>query len=215
MIITTQVEWDALPEQFEEPTEIEIRSPANVWIKVLRTPGQSTVWADGQNAIHVESVNSHIFAKDYTTVWNPVGAEVQAEGNAQIIVPQIVPGAEGWLGRHGVDVSETVILYKRVSAEFKTQEGKDWETMWTPGTTLEHAAWNPTSSECGAGKYYACAEPFFCDQFRETAGDKYVAVEIAMEDLASWDNHPTYPHKIGFRRGVVLYECDVNKAPVS
>jgi hypothetical protein len=127
-----------------------------------------------------------------------------------MIVPVVKPGVAGWLERYGLDAAEKVILYERVSAKYLTQEGKEWETTWTPGTTLEHPAWNPTSGECGEGKYHACPDPLFCNEFRNKPGDVYVTVEVALEDLFSWDNHPQYPHKIGFRKGTVLYICDAN-----
>src|SRR3990167_1204183 len=96
-----------------------------------------------------------------------------------------------------------VILYKRVSKDFKTQEGTDHETTWTIGTTLTHPAWNPTEQECGAGKFHACARPHRCDVFRSTKGDKYIAIQIKVEDLFEWKS-PSYPQKIGFRKGKVL-----------
>jgi hypothetical protein len=67
--------------------------------------------------------------------------------------------------------------------------------------------WDPTSQECGEGKFHACSRTFFCDEFRSERGDRYVAIEVAVADLHAWKN-PTYPHKIAFRTGRVLHECD-------
>jgi hypothetical protein len=110
--------------------------------------------------------------------------------------------------RHGIRKTATITLYKKVSAEFKTQEGKPWESEWKIGETITHPDWNPSKKECGEGKFHACARPFFCDEFRRMRGDKYIAVEIKKENLYEWKDNPTYPHKIGFREGKVLYECD-------
>jgi hypothetical protein len=113
-----------------------------------------------------------------------------------------------YLEREGVaNKKGKVILYKKTSHDFKTQEKTINETIWTIGSMLEHPAWNPDKSEYGEGKYHACSHPYFCDDFRNEKGDKYIAVEIAVKDLYEWPN-PKYPHKIAFRKGKVLYEVD-------
>jgi len=113
-----------------------------------------------------------------------------------------------YLERNGVVVKNGhVILYKRVSKDFKTMENTEHETLWTIGSTLTHHAWNPTKQECGSGKFHACHRPYFCNEFRSTAGDRYVAIKVNIKDLHEWEN-PSYPHKIAFRKGKVLYECD-------
>jgi hypothetical protein len=101
-----------------------------------------------------------------------------------------------------------VILYKKVSCDFKTQENTKNETLWDIGKTLEHPAWNPKNSECGEGKFHACAKPFWGDSFRNLKGDRYIAVQISVNDLFEWKDKPNYPQKIGFRKGTVLYEVD-------
>lgn len=50
--------------------------------------------------------------------------------------------------------------------------------------------------------------PYFADEFRNNSGDRYVAVKIVLKDLFEWKDEPEYPHKTGFRKGEVLYECD-------
>jgi hypothetical protein len=72
---------------------------------------------------------------------------------------------------------------------------------------VTHPAWNPTLSECGEGKFHACSRPYFADEFRSIMNDKYIAIKIKIDDLYEWEN-PEYPHKIAFREGTVLYECD-------
>ena len=114
-----------------------------------------------------------------------------------------------WFDANGVKKAKTITLYKRVSAAFKTQEGTERETCWPVGATLDHPAWNPTAEECGVGKFHACSRPFFCDEFRNTPGDVYIAIRVAAADLYEWKN-PKYPHKIAFRRGKVLYQCDID-----
>jgi hypothetical protein len=113
--------------------------------------------------------------------------------------------------RNEVPVKDGIcILYKRVSEDFKTLEGSSNETVWPVGTTLDHPNWNPGEQECGSGKFHACDIPAACDEFRyEKLDDKYIAVEVKISDTCQWQN-PEYPHKIAFRKGTVLYECDRN-----
>ncbi len=113
-----------------------------------------------------------------------------------------------YLEREGIKpIKGYVILFKRISEEFKTQENTKNETTWTIGSTVTHPAWNPGQEECGEGKYHAVSRPYFADEFRSTQGDKYIAIKIKVADLYEWPN-PSYPHKISFREGKVLYEVD-------
>jgi len=115
---------------------------------------------------------------------------------------------EGWIEREGVtECDGRVVLYKRVSQDWKTQEGQPWETCWQPGTLLTHPAWQPDDDECGAGKFHACSRPYFCDEFRQEENDRYVAIAVRREDMYAW-RQPWYPHKIAVRAAEVLYECD-------
>ena len=102
-----------------------------------------------------------------------------------------------------------LILFKRVSVDFKTQEGTSDETVWNIGSMVEHANWTPKDKECGAGKFHACSRPFFCNEFRSAVGDRYIAIKVNIKDLHAWTSKDAqYPHKIAFRKGKILYECD-------
>jgi hypothetical protein len=117
-------------------------------------------------------------------------------------------GEMDWFEANSVDIEKDfVTLFKRVSKDWKTQEGKKNETSWDLGKTLEHPNWDPSSSECGEGKFHACSRPYFCDEFRTEPTDRYIAIRIAKKDLHAWKNG-SYPHKIAFRKGTVLHECD-------
>jgi hypothetical protein len=116
---------------------------------------------------------------------------------------------EPYIEREGVEEHEGCItLYKRVSANWLTQEGTERETQWTVGATLEHTAWAPEVDECGSGKFRACSRPYFCDEFRGVRGDRYVALRVALADIYEWPAPQRYPHKVAVRRATVLYECD-------
>jgi len=115
---------------------------------------------------------------------------------------------EIWLEKEKLEIKDgSVILYKRVSYDFKTQEGTKNETIWSIGTALEHPAWKPDGEECGEGKYHACSRAKFCDGFRNKSGDRYIKLQVRIEDMYAWEN-PIYPSKIAFRKGIVLGECN-------
>jgi hypothetical protein len=197
--------------------------------------GNSHVVARGNSHVeawensHVEAwENSHVVARGNVCIWNHSNlADVVLFGFAicfalfssaktkikrksrfsKIVSPRKSKSLAEWGEINGVELKAKVIVYKRVSVDFKTQELTKNETVWTIGTTLVHSAWKPKDGECGEGKFHACPQPFFCDEFRYDTGDRYVAIEVARKDLHSWPN-PEYQHKIAFRKGTVLYECD-------
>jgi hypothetical protein len=132
---------------------------------------------------------------------------VKKSKTCSVIKPTFPKGTEGWLNSQAVKSRNGTVLFKRVSADLKTQENTPSETVWTIGETLTHPNWKPKEQECGPGKYHACSRPYFCDEFRSESTDRYIAIQIAKKDLYAWPE-PQYPHKIAFRRGRVLYECD-------
>ena len=127
---------------------------------------------------------------------------------ARVQEPVSVNSTADWLSAWGLDpAAEQVILFKRVSSDLRTQEGTPNETTWKIGTTITHPNWSPDDDECGPGKFHACPRPELCDQFRNKPDDRYIAIRVAVEDLHVWVNGK-YPHKVAFRRGEVLFECD-------
>ena len=131
--------------------------------------------------------------------------KIKKEKNALIQKYKLI---EDYFEREGVELKGgKCILFKRVSKDFKTQEGTENETLWKVGEFIEHKDWQPESGECGAGKFHGCSRPFFGDEFRSTQGDVYIAIEVKKADTFQWKK-PQYPHKIGFRKGKVLYQCD-------
>ena len=107
-----------------------------------------------------------------------------------------------------VSNDDTITVYKKVSKDYKTQEETENETIWLPKTIVTIDKWNPTQQECGEGKFNGGAKPHWCDSFRHERGDKYIAIKVRISDLHEWTRSPSYPQKIGFREGSVLYECD-------
>ena len=132
---------------------------------------------------------------------------IKKSKTCHVITPKSKPGNNGWLENHAIKPTKNVVLFKRVSKDFKTQEGTTNETLWSVGSMVECKDWNPKEKECGKGKFHACAKPYLADEFRSNKGDKYIAIKIDKADLYSWSK-PAYPHKIAFRKGKVLYECD-------
>ena len=239
IFITTQAEYNKLPDRFDEYTEVIIRDTKE-WVVVRKTWGNATVRAWG-NATVRASGNATVEAWGNATVRAWGNATVEASGQtciwafsdqctvflfffsvcfkiakakitkksktATIIEPKRKAGTGGWCEAEAVENKKELILYKRVSKDFKTQEGKERETLWAIGSMVEHKSWKPKESECGDGKFHACSHPYFCDEFRSEAGDKYIAIKVAKSDVYAWPN-PGYPHKIAFKKCIVLYECD-------
>ena len=228
IIVTTQAEFDALPSSFPEITEIEIRADKATGIVVRQTPDSSTVTAYGSSTVTAYG-SSTVTACDSSTVTACDSSTVRACGFAVAVLRASAKISEKgkyakvvrqkdlkaktlaqWIDINGAKVEgQFVTLYKRVSADLKTREGKASETLWAIGSSLVVPNWDPAGSECGAGKFHGCPAPHYCDEFRSTAGDRYVAIKVAKKDCHVWPD-ALYPHKIAFRAGTVLHECDKN-----
>ncbi len=172
--------------------------------------GSSSVEARGATAVHVHSDASEVSLFGFAVAILIVKTlkVIKKAKTATIVRPKLAAGAAGWLEGQGVVVeSGAVVLYKRVSKDWQTQENTKNATTWAVGSTLTHPSWNPKGGECGEGKFHACSRAYFCDEFREKKDDRYVAISVKKKDLYAWPN-PSYQHKIAFRAGTVLYECD-------
>ena len=168
----------------------------------------STVTAYDSSCIHNHSLSAilELFGFSVAILLCKAKKITRRNKTVTVVTPKKKTGVNLWLEDHGIAANtKYVTLYKRVSKDFKTQENTANETLWTLGATLIHPAWDPKKEECGGGKYHACPEPFFCDQYRDKADDKYIAIEVAKADLYAWPNG-SHPHKIAFRKGTVLYE---------
>ena len=174
----------------------------------VRAYDSSTVRAYGSSCIHNHSLSAilELFGFSVAILLCKAKKITRRNKTVTVVTPKKKTGVNLWLEDHGIAANtKYVTLYKRVSKDFKTQENTANETLWTLGATLIHPAWDPKKEECGGGKYHACPEPFFCDQYRDKADDKYIAIEVAKADLYAWPNG-SHPHKIAFRKGTVLYE---------
>jgi len=167
--------------------------------------GNSSVVAWDTSTLHSYSGKGQLFGN---SVGFSKGGELSKSDNATVIVPKKPKTLDEWLVVHGIQPSDSITLYKRVSKDLLTQENTKNETKWEIGSELTHPNWDPAGQECGEGKFHACPKPYFADEFRSKRGDRYIAVEIKKEDLYVWTDNPQYPHKIGFRKGKVVYECD-------
>jgi hypothetical protein len=164
----------------------------------------SSVEAWGNNGVNNYS-NGTVLLLGYAVAWvhNKIHKTIKKSKTANIILVK----TQDWFDSHGIKKTKYIILYKRVSNDFKTQEKTQNETLWAINSTVKHQNWNPTQSECGEGKFHACPRPYFCDEFRNKKDDKYIAIKVALKDTFVWKN-AQYPHKIAFSEGVILYECD-------
>ena len=171
---------------------------------------QVTAW--GNVCVHTYSNNSILlFGLSVAFLLSSSSKAIKKSKKSTIIKGIIKDGkVKNWIELEGLEIkNKSVILFKKVSKDFLTQENTPNETKWEIGKTktITHPNWQPDKEECGNGKFHACSLPVFCDEFRSDKDDKYVAIEIKVKDLYAWPN-PDYPHKIAFREGVVLYECD-------
>ena len=171
--------------------------------------GNASVEAWENVGVHLQSEDASVVLFGFAVCWAiRKGKITKKSETASIIEPKSPSNSKEWLEGQGIDPNEPITLFKRVSSDWKTQENTSHETLWEVGKTQEHPAWNPTKDECGGGKFHACSRPYFCDEFRYTSGDKYVAIQVDVKDLFVWTGDVAYPHKIAFRKGTVLFECD-------
>ena len=168
--------------------------------------GNASVVAWGNVCVRIAAAIRSLSLFGLSVLFKPFDLKFKFTKEKTVCVQDVRPMP--YLERNGVPVGgDNVILYKRVSGDYKTQEGTENETLWAIGSTVTHPAWQPACGECGAGKFHAVSRPYFADEFRSKRGDRYVAIRIKVADLYEWEN-PTYPHKVAFREGTVLYECD-------
>ncbi len=163
----------------------------------------------GAGSVNIYNESS-VFLFGFAVAWlfNKAATAIKKSDTAVIIKVNYNSKEEAFFYNNPVEISgDNVILYKRVSKDFKTQENTKNETVWTVGRIIEHPNWNPAKEECGEGKYHACAKPIFCNGYRNIEGDRYIAIQVCKQDLYAWET-PNHPRKISFRKGVVLYECD-------
>ena len=171
--------------------------------------GNSSVEARENVGVHNFSPDAHVVLWGYCVVWllNKSTAILKSK-TARKITPVLKERNAAWFEREGIEVKDgCAILFKRVSKDFKTQEGTANETYWKIGERIVHSNPKLKEQEVGAGKFHFCSRPYFGDQFRSEKGDKYIALSVPIKTIHAWPN-PDYPHKIGGTEAIVLYECD-------
>ena len=202
--ITKQEELDNL-KRVEEDESVTISGDAN-----LELNANIIVYGFLSIEAKIDFKSSRVVAWGSSRVeaWGSSSVEARESSSVVTWESSSVKKQDDFFVRDAVPVNKSgkAIVYKRVSEDFKTQENTANETTWTPGSKMNHPSWNPVQ-ECGGGKFHACSRPYFCDEFRSGSEDRYVAIEIKVVDTHQFKN-PSYPHKIAFRRGKVLYECD-------
>ena len=208
IIVKTQPGMDAVDVDFDGIIKI-----CGIGIKVelrykyrVEARGNSSVVARGNVCVRIFAEIKTLSLFGFSVLFRPFDLKFKFKKEKTCHIQKYKP--QKYLDREGIPVEDgAVILFKRVSSDFKTQEGTKNETLWSIGSTVSHPAWKPTTAECGEGKFHACSRPYFCDGFRSNQGDKYIAIKIKVADLHEWEK-PQYPHKIAFREGVVLHEVD-------
>ncbi len=168
--------------------------------------GNSSVVAWGNSCIRLFDKIKTLSAFSFSVVFMPFDLKFKFKKEKTVLVQKYKPLP--YLEREGIEKKDGhVVLFKKVSHDWKTQENTQNETKWEVGSTVTHPQWEPKSAECGEGKFHACSRPYFCDDFRNEKGDRYIAIKIKTKDLYEWPK-AQYPHKIAFKSGVVLHEVD-------
>src|SRR5438128_2445762 len=185
IVVTSQKEYDALPDSFDLYTIIELKMDVGA-LEIRRVPENGHVVAresshvEAWESSHVEAwESSHVEARGCVSVHlqSDLATVIMfmfaiciaiAKGKiskkskaATVVTPQFRQGVPGWLDQQGIEEKKKVVLFKRVSKDFKTQENTTNETLWLIGSTVEHSHWRPETGECGAGKFHACSRPYF------------------------------------------------------
>ena len=192
---SSAVLWGSSRAELQESSRAVLQesSSAELWgssSAVLWGSSSAVLW--GFSVAFCNSKSCKITKGKYTAIQKPFKAKTLLQ----------------WIEIEGVKKSKgKLLLYKRVSKDFKTQEGNPNKTDWIVGKKFKHPNWNPKENECGEGKYHACSFPSACDEFRSIEGDRYICIAVAPKDCYLWPN-AYYPHKIAVRAGKVLYECD-------
>jgi hypothetical protein len=169
--------------------------------------GNSSVVARDNSVIRIFQKVKEVILYGFSVCFKPIDLKFSIKKKSKTVIIQNIRPLD-YFERNGIDKTKKIILYKRVSHDYKTQEDTANETLWLPKTTIEHPSWEPKLEECGQGKFHAVSKPYFADEFRSKQNDRYIAIAIDLNDLYEWKNNPSYPHKIGFRRGKVLHEVD-------
>ncbi len=198
--------WGNSSVEARENSSVVARGNSSV---VARENSSVVAWENSSVKIVERAFRGIVTLFAFAAVWVPIelrNPKIHKKADtATIITYSLLP----YLERNGVEIKDgKVVLYKRVSSDFKTQEETKDETLWLPGTTVVHPNWGNLNKECGEGKYHACSRPYFCDEFRSKKDDRYVAIEVKVADLHEWKDNPQYPYKIAFRECIVLYECN-------
>jgi hypothetical protein len=166
----------------------------------------SSVVARGNVFVRLLTSIKSLAVYGFSIVGMPFDLKFKFKKEKSCLVQKFHP--QPYLDREGIKtIKGYVILFKKVSKDFKTQEGTKNETLWEIGSTVTHPSWEPTKEECGEHKFHAVSRPYFGDEFRNVNGDRYIAIKVKVVDLYEWTN-PSYPHKIAFLEGKVLYEVD-------
>ena len=205
--------WEAAHVVARESSHVEAWDSAYVeaWGSAHVEARESAhVEARGCSTVHQKSAAIHeLYGQSVCFLYDGYAVPLRKSDGVTFVKVAPIKDNAGWLEANAVvEADGHVILYKRVSKDLMTQENtSNPTTSWAIGKVKEHQNWKPHDSECGPGKYHACSKPYFCDEFRKTPGDRYIALKIALTDIHAWPGGD-YPHKIAFRKGVVLYECD-------
>ena len=201
------------------PENIQFNCGGGVWLDSYNHPLPEniqfncggSVWLSSYNHPLPENIQFNCGGSVWLSSYNhPLPENIQFNCGGDVNLPdKKLNIGKSFIERFKVEEREgKVVLYKRVSFDYKTQEDTPNETLWKIGSVVEHPNWNPTENECGEGKFHACAKIHWCDCFRNKKDDKYIAILVEKNDLYEWKNNPAFPAKIAFRKCTVINEIN-------
>src|SRR5581483_6468502 len=133
--------------ELRESSHAELRESSHA---VLRGSSHAELWE--QSTAHQKSRKApELHGQAVCFLYDGYAVPIRKSDNATIIQVVNPKSVADWLEKEGVvEADGKVVLYKRVSKNFLTQEHKPWETTWVIGEVKTHPNWNPTREECGA-----------------------------------------------------------------
>ena len=121
---------------------------------------------------------------------------------------QIHSTPQSWLATYHIPIKQgLVILYKTVATDFSTRHA----IKYLPGTTVIAPDWSEENIECGNGLHFSPCS-MAAEQFRDSK--KYVACQVKVADIRTYQGYPQYVDKIRAKQCKVLYECDRDGNPI-
>ena len=166
---------------------------------------------------HVEAWESaHVVARESAHVEASSLVAVHRHSTRSVVVGgtviEVRPPATivEWCAFYGVQITDgQILLYKAVRDDYRSAHG----VLYAPGKTAEATDWDGGRQECGGGLHFS-PHPAMALEF-DSSATRFVACQVALEDLRAPAEGDSYPAKVKGRRicGPIV-EVDRHGKPV-